>query len=627
MTDETARAARARTSRIRAVREEGDAATTPDRARFPRAAAPRPERDEQDSYMSRAMAEVTDRSLHAMLARMTGGLSPAALLDAWSDWAVHLSSAPGKRARLAEKAARKIMRLQRYALSCALGGGASEPCIEPLPQDRRFSDPAWQSPPFNLIHQAFLLQQQWWWNATTGVRGVTPQHERAATFAARQILDMVSPANFPLTNPEVLRRIRETGGFNLVQGARNWQEDFDRIVAGKPQPKSEEYRVGETVAITPGKVIHRNRLMELIQYAPSPEAEQVHPEPVLITPAWIMKYYILDLQPHNSLVRYLTEQGFTVFMISWLNPTPEDRDLDMDDYREFGQMTAIDAALAVTGAEKLHAVGYCLGGTLLSIAAAQMARDGDDRLASLSFFAAQQDFSEAGELMLFINESQVSFLEDMMWEQGVLDSKQMAGAFQILRSNDLIWSRITREYLMGERPEPNDLMAWNADATRMPYRMHSEYLRRLFLENQLSAGRYEVGGSPVALSDITTDVFAVGTEKDHVAPWRSAHKVHLFFSSDVTFCLTSGGHNGGIVSEPGHPRRHHRIRTTAHKAPYPAPETWLEEAELRDGSWWPSWIDWLRARSGPAGEPPRMGAPELGLDPVGDAPGTYVLQD
>jgi polyhydroxyalkanoate synthase len=598
----------------------------PARRRFS-STPPPPPAEEDASHMSAAAAEVMDRSLHALTARGTLGLSPAALFDIWADWAVHLAASPGKRMRLLEKALRKSLRFQRYAASCAFSGGSAEPCIEPLAHDRRFRDPAWHQPPFNLIHQGFLLQQQWWWNATTGVRGVEAQNERAVEFAARQLLDTMSPANFPWTNPEVIERTRQTGGFNFLQGFRNWQEDAERQIAGKPEPKSEKYRVGETVAVTPGQVVLRNRLMELIQYAPSPDAPQVRPEPVLITPAWIMKYYILDLQPGNSLVKYLTEQGFTVFMISWLNPTERERDLGMDDYLELGQMTAIDAALEITGAERLHATGYCLGGTLLSIAAAAMARDGDDRLASLSFFAAQQDFSEAGELMLFINESQVTFLEDMMWEQGVLDSKQMAGAFQILRSNDLVWSRITREYLMGERPEPNDLMAWNADATRMPYRMHSEYLRRLFLENALSAGRYEVGGAPVALSDIQAPVFAVGTETDHVAPWRSAHKVHLFFDSPVTFALTKGGHNAGIVSEPGHPRRHYRIRTLPHGAPYESPEGWLEAAELHDGSWWPAWTAWLAERSGAPGDPPPMGRPESGLAPLHAAPGAYVLQE
>ncbi len=526
--------------------------------------------------------------------------------------------------RLVEKAFRKSLKLQRFALRCALSGGAAEPCIEPLPQDRRFAAEGWRRPPFNLIHQSFLLQQQWWWNATTGVRGVTPQHAHAAAFAARQMLDTVSPSNFLWTNPEVLERTRDTGGLNLVQGWRNWMEDLDRLVSSRPAPRDPAFVPGETVAITPGKVVLRTRLMELIQYAPA--TGTVRPEPVLIVPAWIMKYYVLDLRPENSLIRWLVGQGYTVFAISWLNPTAKDRDLGMEDYLDHGLMAALDAALEIAGAGKAHAVGYCLGGTLLTIAAAAMARDGDDRLATLTLLAAQSDFSEAGELMLFINESQVSFLEDMMWEQGVLDAAQMAGAFQILRSNDLIWSRIVREYLMGERAPSSDLMAWNADATRMPYRMHSEYLRKLFLENLLSAGRYIVGDRAVALSDIHLPTFAVGTETDHVAPWRSAYKAHLLFDAEVTFVLTNGGHNAGIVSEPGHPRRRFRILTTGADDPWRNPDGWLEAAEPREGSWWPAWADWLSARSGEPVPPPPAGAPDRGLAPLCDAPGTYVLQ-
>ncbi|WP_181164503.1 PHA/PHB synthase family protein [Amaricoccus solimangrovi] len=562
---------------------------------------------------------VFDRALNALAARMTLGLSPAALRAAWADWASHLAAAPGKQAELARKALSKTTRLRDYALP----GGASDRCIAPLPQDRRFDAEGWSKPPFDLIHQAFLLQQQWWWNATTGVRGVTRQHEQVVAFAARQMLDVFSPANFVPTNPEVLERARETGGMNFVQGARNWLEDAGRALTGQAVPRPEGFEVGRDVAASPGKVVYRNRLIELIQYAPT--TETARPEPILITPAWIMKYYILDLSPGNSLVRYLVGRGFTVFIISWLNPGAEDRDLGMDDYLREGQMAALQAATAITGAERVHACGYCLGGTLLTIAAAAMARDGDDRLASLTLLAAQSDFTEAGELTLFIDESQVSFLEDMMWEQGYLDTWQMAGAFQLLRSNDLIWSRMTREYLMGERARPSDLMAWNADATRLPYRMHSEYLRWLFLEDRLAEGHYKVDGAAVALSDIRTPVFAVGTETDHVAPWRSVYKAHLLFDAEVTFALTNGGHNAGVVSEPGHPGRHYRLRTTAAHDPYHDPEAWLAAAPRHEGSWWTAWAEWLARRSGEPVPPPGLGAPGWGYPALEDAPGLYVV--
>ena len=312
-------------------------------------------------------------------------------------------------------------------------------------------------------------------------------------------------------------------------------------------------------------------------------------------------------------------------MISWRNPDQHDRDLGMAEYLKAGPMAALDAVQTITGSAQVHACGYCLGGTLLSIAAAAMAREGDDRLASITLFAAQSDFTEAGELMLFINESQVAFLEDMMWEQGYLDSRQMAGAFQLLRPNDMIWSRLTTDYLMGERPNQIDLMAWNDDATRMPYRMHSEYLRQLFLENRFATGRYELDGHAVVPGNISAPVFAVGTETDHVAPWHSVHKVHYLFDSEVTFVLAKGGHNAGIVSEPGHPRRHYRIRTLPHGAPYEQPEFWAEAAELHEGSWWPAWAAWLSARAGPRTAPPGMGAPAQGLPPLADAPGRYVL--
>ena len=582
-------------------------------------------REDRDSYSVTAFADITDRSLHAATARLTAGVSPAALAQAYSDWAVHITFAPGKRIQLLHKAARKAVRFANYLQRFGTQGEQTEACIEPLPQDHRFVDEAWRKWPFNFIYQGFLLQQQWWYNATTGIRGVSKQHEEVVAFASRQLLDMVAPSNFPLTNPTILLRTISTGGLNLAKGWQNFIEDADRVISGKRPVGAESFVVGRDVAKTPGKVVYRNRLIELIQYAPA--TATVRPEPILIVPAWIMKYYILDLSPHNSLVKYLTEQGFTVFMISWKNPGPDERDMGMEEYRTLGVMDALDAINAIVPDRKVHAVGYCLGGTLMSIAAAAMARDGDERFATLTLFAAQADFTEAGEIMLLIDESQISFLEDMMWEQGFLDSRQMAGAFQMLRSNDLIWSRLVHDYLLGERETMTDLMAWNADATRMPYRMHSEYLRKLFLDNDLAEGRFPAGGKPISLTDIRTPIFAVGTERDHVAPWHSTYKINLQVDTEVTYLLTKGGHNAGIVSEPGHAGRAFRLRTKMPGDRYLDPERFYEEASRRDGSWWPEWVSWLQSRSGAPTTPPAIGAPQSGYPQLAEAPGAYVLED
>ena len=564
-----------------------------------------------------------DLMSNAWLGKLTGNISPAAMLNAYTDWLSHLALSPTKRAALTQKAWKNWWLWYGYSCNCLhssaqTGQTASPLCIEPLPQDRRFSDPAWRQWPFNAISQGFLLQQQWWHRATTGVRGLSQHHEDVVTFTVRQVLDMLAPSNFLTTNPVVQQATLNSAGGNLTQGWLNALNDWNRSVTARDEKKNGDFQVGRDVAITPGKVVFHNALIELIRYTPT--TKTVHARPLLFVPAWIMKYYILDLSPQNSLVKYLVDLGYTVYMISWKNPQEEDRELSMEDYRRLGVMAAIDAISAQTGSKQINAVGYCLGGTLLSIAAATMARDGDSRLASMSLFASQVDFEEPGELSLFIDESQVSFLEAVMWDQGYLDTKQMAGAFQLLRSNDLIWSRRLNQYLLG-LPEPkSDLMAWNEDATRMPYRMHSDYLRQLFLHNDLAEGRYVTAGKSISLSDIRVPVFAVGTITDHVAPWRSVFKIHRLTDTEVTFVLTSGGHNAGVVSPPGHPHRSYQIATHADKQGMVDADSWQAGVEHHEGSWWPAWETWLRKHSGKRIAPPPLPAH------TSAAPGKYVLQ-
>ncbi|KWT94089.1 MULTISPECIES: alpha/beta fold hydrolase [unclassified Variovorax] len=566
--------------------------------------------------------EALDRTLHAGLAQLTRGLSPAALLLAWSDWAIHLAAQPARSAQvlLGAPLARGLEATDQAFQALPSHG---PPAPDSHEDDRRLADPSWDAWPFNLYRQAFRASGQWLRQLTEGVPGVERHHEQVVAFAARQLHEICSPANWPATHPLVLQRTAATGGLNLLQGARNFAEDLQRSLQRLPPKGAENFLPGRDVAITPGKVVLRNHLMELIQYAPT--TATVHPEPVLIMSAWIMKYYILDLSPHNSLIRYLVDNGHTVFAISWRNPDAKDRDLGIGDYLAQGLMASLDAVNAIVPRQRVHAVGYCLGGTLLAIGAAAMARDRDDRLATVTLLAAQTDFTEPGELGLFIDESQLSFMEDLMARQGYLDSSQMAGAFHLLRAIDLIWSPMVQNYLLGERTPMTDLMAWNADGTRMPYRMHADYLRSLFLDNALARGQYRVNGSPVSLGDIEVPIFAVGTRTDHVAPWRSVYKLNLLCDTEISFVLTDGGHNAGILSEPGHAHRHYRVLHRARNAPYVSPDEYTTRAEQVEGSWWPALQAWLAARSGPRRKPPRMGHAQLGYAPVCDAPGTYVM--
>lgn len=498
--------------------------------------------------------------------------------------------------------------------------GACVPCRRSLPHDKRFRHPGWSQSPFALYVEALLALERLLDDATSDVHGATAHHLAMLRFVGRQALDLVAPSNSPLTNPEVIDATIGSGGRNLVRGTVFALEDWHRAVTAKRPVGADAFIPGRTVALTKGHVVLRTRLAEVIRYEPT--TETIQPEPVVIVPAWIMKYYIFDLQPENSLVRHLVEQGFTVYMISWKNPDYSDRDIRLDDYRKLGVMPALNAALTISRAQKVHAVGYCIGGTLLALTAAVMARDLDERLQTLTFLAAQTDFREAGELKLFIDESQLAILDDMMAERGVLEASQMAGTFNLLRSNDLIWSRMIRNYLLGRRQPLTDIAAWSTDATRMPAGMHSEYLRKLYLNNDLAEGRFMVDGAPVSLRDIRRPIFAVGTEWDHVAPWRSVFKLHSLTDAEVTFALTNGGHNQGIVSPPGRPDRHVRIATTREHERHQGPDHWLARASYRDGSWWPHWFAWLSRHSGHRQPALPSDGVEQRIDP---APGRFVL--
>lgn len=554
---------------------------------------------------------LVNKVYQAYLAKLTAGISPSSVETAFFSWLSQIMQSPGLLMELA-------VFPWVHAEDCQNRVGC--PKGEPLNgRDIRFHSESWQEYPWRFFAENFLQAENWWQHATTQVPGLADYVKRTVSFSARQILDALSPSNFVMTNPDLFNETLRSNGQNLIRGTELAIEHMLRRYSGEPPPGAENFIPGKQVAVTPGKVVYKNHLIELLQY--EPQSKTVYKEPVLIIPAWIMKYYILDLSSHNSLVNWLVKQGHTVFMISWRNPETKDRNLGMDDYYRLGAMAAIDQVSSICKPAKIHLAGYCLGGTLALITAAAMARDKDKRLKSLTLLAAQGDFTEAGELMLFITANEIFFLKNMMWEQGYLDTKQMAGAFQLLRSYDLIWSKMVQDYMHGRERGMIDLLAWNADATRMPYKMHSEYLEKLFLNNEFARGKYSVEGKRVVPKDIHLPVFAVSTEEDHVAPWHSVYKIHLMVNEPVTFVLTNGGHNAGIVSEPGHKRRYYRIHHRNEQASYLDENEWLEVAKKRKGSWWPSWQTWLVKQSSPKRVKARV------LDKTfPDAPGKYVLK-
>ncbi len=565
-------------------------------------------------WLSDEFANKIDDAVTSRIAGLTGGLPPARILEAYFDWLLNLATAPGRQLQILEALLRS-----RGELLIALFGK-----IQP-PSEPRFAAPGWQRKPFAWLAQAAAKRDALIDIATAPLPGMDRHNAELVRFYSRLFAEMLSPANFPLTNPEVLAATREQRGRNVLRGAKNAAVDVWLQIRRKPVPPSRRFIVGETVAATPGKVVYSNELIELIQYLPT--TKMVHPEPVLIVPAWIMKYYILDLSPQNSLVRWLVGQGHTVFMISWKNPGSEDRHLTMEDYRQLGVLAALDAVNAIVPRRKVHAVGYCVGGTLLSIAAAAMARDGDERVKSVTMFAAQTDFEDAGELKLFIDEMTLHWLDRQMSKKGVLESKQMGVAFSLLRSRDLIWSPIVANYWLGERSDSFDIMAWNADGTRMPHRMHTDYLRDLYLENRLAQGKYRIGGKFVSLGDVRVPLFVVSTVTDHVAPWKSVYKIrNLKRLGETTFVLTTGGHNAGIVSEPGRARRSYRIGSWDQDASFQSAEEWAASADSHEGSWWPAWQIWLAGHSGKKVAPPQIGNAAKNYSVLGNAPGAYVLQ-
>ena len=501
-----------------------------------------------------------------------------------------------------------------------LVGEPASPVATPDPRDKRFSDPEWSNNLFfDFLKQAYLVSTDWANRLVADAKDLDPHTRHKAEFYVRQIANALSPSNFVLTNPELLRTTLETNAQNLVDGMRLLAED---IQAGDGtlkirQSDSSMFEVGRNLAITPGKVIYQNELMQLIQYAPT--TEQVFKRPLLIVPPWINKFYILDLTPDKSFIKWCVDQGVTVFLISWINPDERLQDKNLADYMRGGPLTALDIIKKVTGHSETTAIGYCVGGTLLAITLAYMAAKNDRRIASATFFAAQVDFTHAGDLQVFVDEEQLAGLEKRMRERGYLAGSSMATAFNLLRSNDLIWPYVINNYLKGKAPFPFDLLYWNSDATRMPAANHSAYLRSCYLENRLARREMAVDGVTLDLKKVSIPVYNLATREDHIAPAKSVYLGSSLFGGPVRYVVAGSGHIAGVINPP------EKNKYQYWTGPRPRGEDvdkWLADAHEHPGSWWPDWFAWLKAQA-PAKVPARQPGGGV-LTPIEDAPGSYV---
>jgi polyhydroxyalkanoate synthase len=501
-----------------------------------------------------------------------------------------------------------------------LAGEQAAPVIEPPPRDKRFSDPEWKSNQFfEFVMQAYLLTTQWAQDLVRNAEGLDPHTRKKAEFYVQQITNALAPSNFVLTNPELLRTTLSSSGDNLVRGMKMLAEDIE---AGKGQLRIRQsdpanLEVGVNMATTPGKVIFQNEVMQLIQYQPS--TENVLRTPLLIVPPWINKFYILDLKPEKSLIKWCVDQGITVFVISWVNPDKSLGNKTFDDYMKEGPLTAMDVIERATGELKVHTMGYCVGGTLLASTLAWLAEKRRVRVTSATFLAAQVDFSHAGDLMVFVDEDQISALEREMQATGVLEGSKMAMAFNMLRSNDLIWSYVVNNYLKGKAPSAFDLLHWNSDATRMPAANHSFYLRNCYLENRLSTGTMVLDNTLLDLSKVKVPVYNLATREDHIAPAESVLYGSQFFGGPVKYVLSGSGHIAGVVNPPASGKYQFWTNDHIHDTTL---TDWLKGAQEHQGSWWPDWREWLAGTDAEEVAARAVGSEKL--PPIEDAPGSYV---